>query len=339
MRVLITGGAGFIGSHLCDLHLAQGDQVHVVDDLSTGRISNLEQHADNPLFTMDVEDVSLWAGIGSAVARADRVYHLAAIVGVRRVLQDPLRTMEVNSKATRRVLEAAEQAEQPPTILIASSSEVYGFNRHSQFRENGSLVMHSGNYDRWCYALAKMSDEAMASIISKRSGLATVTVRLFNTIGPRQLGNYGMVLPNFVRQAVANTPLTVFGDGNQIRSFVDVRDTVRALKLLLDEPRASGRIVNVGQEQQITIEDLAKLVIARADSQSSILKLSYKAAYGASYRDIGHRSPRLRLLRALTGFKHEWSLERSIDELIANERQRHAQPLVVEGVRRARHAA
>ncbi|WP_420427536.1 NAD-dependent epimerase/dehydratase family protein [Algiphilus sp.] len=322
MNILITGGAGFIGSHLVDWHRAQGDQVQVVDDLSTGYRENLRAYQQDHAVTLTVADLLDWDGLDEAAAWADRIYHLAAVVGVHRVLADPLRCLDVNVQGTRRVLEAAARA--GTATLIASSSEVYGFNRNASFYEHGSLVLKSADYERWSYAIAKMMDETQAVIFAKRQGLPVVTVRLFNTVGPRQVGAYGMVVPNFVRQAVAGDPVTIFGNGQQTRAFCDVRDTARALSQLNGNPEAFGRIVNVGHDQEITIQALAERVVERASSRSPICHKSYAEAYGMDFRDIDHRSPDLTLLYAITGFCHEWSLDRTLDDLIKAERTQRA---------------
>lgn len=228
-RVLITGGAGFIGSHLADLHLARGDSVYIVDDLSTGCRENISQHAENPNLKFAEADVAEWADLHEALTWADRAYHLAAVVGVKRVLANPLRALDVNLDGTRRLLEVASTAKWRPRVLIASSSEIYGFNAENTFGEDSDLVFHAHDYGRWSYAAAKLADEYYAMAFHDQRHLDVTAVRIFNTIGPRQRGAYGMVIPNFVHQAVAAKPLVVCGDGTQTRSFCDVRDLVRAL--------------------------------------------------------------------------------------------------------------
>lgn len=322
MNILITGGAGFIGSHLVDWHRTQGDRVVVVDDLSTGYKDNLAAYQHDEAVSLVVADLLEWDGLEEAAAWADRIYHLAAVVGVHRVLADPLRCLDVNVEGTRRVLEAAAKA--GTATLIASSSEVYGFNRNASFYEHGSLVLKSADYERWSYAISKMMDETQAAIFAKRRGLPVVTVRLFNTVGPRQVGAYGMVVPNFIRQAVAGDPVTIFGSGEQTRAFCDVRDTARALSQLNGNPEANGRIVNVGHDQEVTIQALAERVVERAASASPICHKSYAEAYGMDFRDIDHRSPDLSLLYKLTGFGHEWSLDSTLDDLIKTERNHRA---------------
>jgi UDP-glucose 4-epimerase len=322
LRVLITGGAGFIGSHLADLHLARGDNVYVVDDLSTGTNANLDHHAGNPNFKLAEADVTEWSELSDALEWADQVYHLAARVGVQRVIADPLRTLDVNIGSTRRVLETAANAKWRPQVLIASSSEVYGFTGAESLKEDGDLVFHSHDQNRWSYALAKLADEFYASAFANQTGLPVTCARLFNTIGPRQSGAYGMVIPRFVEQAVAGVAITVFGDGHQTRSFCDVRDTARALSALAGASVAPGTIVNVGNDHEMRITDVAHMVKTLAHSTSPIEFTSYEAAYGQDFTDIRRRKPDLAKLRELTGFEPAWTLERSITDLIAQEQKR-----------------
>lgn len=324
MRILITGGAGFIGSHLADLHRARGDVVTVVDDLSTGTRANLATHIGRPGFCLERADLLEWPALAEVVASSDRVYHLAAVVGVQRVLDDPMRCLDVNIQTTRRVLDAVLASPQRIPLLLASSSEVYGFNRNPSFYEEGSLVLHSSNFERWSYTVSKLVDETLAAIAARQRHHPLVTVRLFNTIGPRQQGAYGMVVPNFVRRAVAGQPLLVYGDGAQTRAFCDVRDAVRALASLLESPAAHGRIVNVGRDQELSIAELAQRVITRAGSASGIEYRSYEQAYGQDFTDIGHRSPDLSLLHKLIDFEHDWSLDDTLDDLIALARAEQA---------------
>jgi UDP-glucose 4-epimerase len=326
MHVLITGGAGFIGSHLADYHLAKGDQVHVVDNMSTGCLDNLRAHLNNQDFHFHEADILEWQGLKTAVAWADRIYHLAAVVGVQRVLEDPVRVMSTNMAGTERVLRAVHEDVWSPQVLLASSSEVYGFNNVSPYSEDAQLVFASNGRLRWSYALSKLADEYLGFAYHRGKEIDVRVVRLFNTVGPRQVGRYGMVLPRFVRQAVQGEPITVFGDGEQTRSFCDVRDTVVALDMLSRNPDTAGEVVNVGSEREISINALAQLVRGRADSSSPIVHLSYGEAYGEEFEDIRHRRPVLDKLRAYTGFQPRWTLEQTIDELIAH--QRHKAKLV-----------
>jgi UDP-glucose 4-epimerase len=319
MHVLITGGAGFIGSHLTEHHLSLGDQVYVVDNLSTGSLANLKPFRGNTAFRFAEADILHWNGLGEAVAWADRIYHMAAVVGVKKVLEDPVAVMETNMTGTERILHAIHNGGWNPQVIIASTSEVYGFNPESSFAETDHMVLPSAGRLRWAYAVTKLADEFLAFSYARKYGLNIVVVRLFNTIGPNQVGHYGMVVPRFVKQAVHNEPLTIYGEGDQTRSFCDVRDTVVALDRLAGCPEAWGEVVNVGNDQEISIRDLAELIVERASSTSPLQFVSYKDAYGEEFEDVTHRRPVLNKLRALTGFEPEWTLNASLDDLIEKE--------------------
>ena len=320
MNILITGGAGFIGSNLVAHHLAKGDTVHVVDNLSTGSLRNIEAFRTHPKFSFDQADLLVWKRLISAVVKADRIYHLAAIVGVKKVLLDPRAVMETNIAATDRLFRAADAAHPEIQILVASSSEVYGFNTQPAFSETDDIVLRSAGRLRWCYAVTKLTDEYLAYAFMKSAGVHVSIVRLFNTIGLNQTGQYGMVVPNFVQQAVRNQPLSIFGDGTQTRSFCDVRDTIVNLDLLCTNPASNGEIVNVGNDAEISITDLAKLIIARSQSKSEIKYQSYEQAYGLEFEDITHRRPILKKMYALTNHQPQWTLVQTIDSLIDQER-------------------
>jgi len=316
MHVLITGGAGFIGSHLAERHLANGDQVYVVDNLSTGSLSNIDPFRGHPGFRFDEADILHWGGLDKAVAWADRIYHMAAVVGVKKVLEDPVAVMATNMTGTEKLLRAIHHGGWNPQVIIASTSEVYGFNEKDSFAETDNIVLPSAGRLRWAYAVTKLADEFLAFSYARKYGLHIVVVRLFNTIGPNQIGHYGMVVPSFVKQAVQNDPLTVYGEGRQTRSFCDVRDTVVALDRLAGCPEAWGEVVNVGNDQEISIRDLAERVVQRADSNSPIHFMSYKDAYGEEFDDVTHRRPVLNKLKALTGFEPVWGLDNTLDDLI-----------------------
>ncbi len=322
MHVLITGGAGFIGSHLVDLHLSNGDQVHVVDDLSTGVRANLFPHEENPNFRFDAADVLTWDRLDRVVGWADRVYHLAAVVGVYRVIAEPTKVLATNIAGFERVLRAARDGGWKPQVVLASSSEVYGHNDEQVLHEDQDLVVSTRAGTRWGYSVSKIADEALALSYAQRFDIPAVIARFFNTIGPRQIGRYGMVAPRFVAQAVANEPITVFGDGTQTRSFCDVRDTVVALNGLANHTGRDTVVANVGNDREISMTALAELVIARANSRSTIRNVPLREAYGEDFEDIRRRRPSLERLRAMTGFKHQHTLEQTIDDLIAAERHR-----------------
>ena len=322
MHVLVTGGAGFIGSHLVDFHLARGDKVHVVDDLSTGSRRNLRHHRGNPALHFVAADILVWEGLTEACAWADWIYHLAAVVGVFRVLKEPTRVLAVNIAGTERLLRAVEAGGWRPRVLVASTSEVYGPQEGRRLEEEAELHFRSGSGGRWNYAVSKFAAEATAVSYARQFGLPITAVRLFNTIGPRQRGRYGMVVPRFVRQAVAGEPITVFGDGSQTRCFCDVRDTVRALAALLAEPSAVGRVFNVGSQREVSILELAELVRRTSNSSSELRFVPYTEAYGQEFDDIRERRPDLTRLRDLIGFETSHRLETTLDELIAEASSR-----------------
>jgi UDP-glucose 4-epimerase len=322
MHILITGGAGFIGSHLVDLHLACGDQVHVVDDLSTGVHANLAAHEHNPHFRFDEADILTWDKLERAVGWADRIYHLAAVVGVYRVIAEPTKVLATNIAGCERLLRAAHAGGWKPQVVLASSSEVYGHNDEDVLHEDQDLKVSTRAGTRWGYSVSKIADEALGLSYAQRYGIPAVVARFFNTIGPRQVGRYGMVVPRFVAQAVRNEPITVFGGGTQTRSFCDVRDTVVALDALACRAGRDTVIANVGNDREISINDLAELVIERAGSRSPIRSVALREAYGEDFEDIRRRRPNLSRLREMTGFQHTYTLEQTIDDLIALERQR-----------------
>ncbi len=321
MHVLITGGAGFIGSHLVDLHLTRGDQVHVVDDLSTGQYANIARHEAEPAFRFDEADVLTWDRLGRAVAWADRVYHLAAVVGVYRVIAEPTKVLAVNIVGCERVFRAAHDGGWKPQIVLASSSEVYGHGHEGLLTEDIELSVSPRAGTRWGYSVSKIADEAIGLSYSQKYGIPVVISRFFNTVGPRQTGRYGMVVPRLVAQAVRGEPMTVFGDGRQTRSFCDVRDTVQALEAV-SAVTTGCRVLNIGNDREISILDLAELIRTRAASRSEIRLVPLKDAYGEEFEDIRRRRPGLERLRASTGFEHRFTLEDTVDELIAAERAR-----------------
>lgn len=314
MRILITGGAGFIGSHLVDFHLRRGDRVVAVDDLSTGSAANVRQHADNPSFRFVHADLLTWNGLEAAVAEADRIYNMAAVVGMFRVLQQPVETTRVNTFGCERVLHAVVAAGHKPQVVQPSSSSVYGPARYEDLHEDAPITV-SPDAPLMQYALSKFSNEAQGRAYHEKHGISIVIARLFNTAGLRQAGLYGYVLPRFVQQAIAGEPLTVFGDGMQTRSFCDVRDTVAMLDRLAATPAAWGKVVNVGNAQEIRILDLANMVRARTGSDSPVTFVSYEQAYGKSFTQIPQRRPILTRLHELIGYRHDWPLESTVDWL------------------------
>ncbi|MCM0613816.1 NAD-dependent epimerase/dehydratase family protein [Marinobacter sediminum] len=322
MHILITGGAGFIGSNIAEYHLKQGDKVHVVDNLSTGSLANVAAFSKNPEFRFDQADIVTWDGLDTAVAWADRIYHMAAVVGVYRVLSEPVGTMATNIAGTERLLRSVNRDSWAPQVILASSSEVYGPHTEPTLSEDDSLIIQSGAPLRWNYAISKLADEGFGLAYAREHDIPVIIARFFNTVGPRQTGRYGMVVPRFVQKAVANEPITVFGDGEQSRSFCDVRDTVVALDRLASMPDLpNGEIVNVGSDREISINELARLVIECAGSRSTIDHIPYREAYGAEFEDIRHRRPSLDKLHRFTGFEHAWNLEKTLMDLINRARE------------------
>ena len=321
MQILITGGAGFIGSHLADALIARGDSVTVLDDLSTGSIANIRQLKGCERFQYVIDSVMNKSLLAELVDEADVVAHLAAAVGVRLIVESPVRTLDTNIRATELVLQAA--AKKKKKVLITSTSEVYGKSEKFPFNENDDLVMGPPVRGRWSYACSKAIDEFLALAYHRERNLPAVVVRLFNTVGPRQTGAYGMVLPRFVTQALAGQPITVYGDGNQSRCFTWVGDVINALVRLLELPGAEGNIFNVGSDEEISINDLAGIVKEVTGSSSPIRFLSYDEAYGADFEDMVRRVPDLTKIREAIGFSHSKDLRQIVEavtESIAMER-------------------
>lgn len=317
MNVLITGGAGFIGSHLVDYHLARGDKVQAVDDLSTGKLENVEPFLHHSLFRFTQDDLLVWNGLEKAAGWADRIYHLAAVVGVYLVLKEPVKVMATNVACTERLLRVVRSRGGRPQVLLASSSEVYGLSNQAVLSEDSTLLLPSTGGGRWNYAISKLAVEAFGLSYAREFDLHVTVARLFNIIGSRQSGSYGMVVPRFVDQALRGKPITVFGDGGQCRCFCDVRDIAVAFDRLLSNPESAAQIVNVGSDRECSVLELAELVKQRAASASPIRMVSYEEAYGdQEFVDFRRRVPTIEKLRSLTGLEHRYSLEDTIDELI-----------------------
>ncbi len=313
MRFLITGGAGFIGSHLAEELLARGHLVHVLDDLSTGSIDNIRHLKADPRFSYTIDTCASASVVAQLVEGADVVYHLAAAVGVDLIVESPVRTIETNVHCTEVVL--AEAAKQRTPVLIASTSEVYGKSTAFPFREDGDLVMGPSTTGRWSYACSKAIDEFLALAYWKERKLPTVVARLFNTVGPRQTGRYGMVVPTFVGQALSGRPLTVFGDGTQTRCFCHVEDTVNALvELMLLGERAYGEVFNIGSQEEISIFSLAERVRDLTGSDSEIVVIPYEEAYEAGFEDMPRRFPDVAKIERAIG----WATPRRLDEILGD---------------------
>lgn len=320
MRILITGGAGFVGSHLSEALLADGHEVFVLDDLSTGSIDNIAHLKMRPGFNYTIDTVFNDSLTAELVDRADVVFHLAAAVGVKLIVEQPVHTIETNVHGTEVVLRHANKKKK--IVVIASTSEVYGKSVQVPFNEEAELVLGATTRHRWAYACSKMLDEFLALAYWKERKLPVIVVRLFNTVGPRQTGQYGMVLPTFVRQALAGQPITVFGDGTQSRSFTYVGDVVRALIDLMGEPRAVGQVFNIGNVEEITMGQLADKVKAAAGSSSPIVTIPYEQAYEAGFEDMPRRVPDLAKIHSLIGYEPRIGLDEIIDRVIEDFRQR-----------------
>ena len=315
MRVLITGGAGFIGSHLADAYLERGDEVAVIDDLSTGTIENIRHLKVNPRFSYTIDSVHNQPVTAELVDQADVVVHLAAAVGVKLIVESPVRTIETNVRGTEVVLALANKKKKK--VLIASTSEVYGLSADVPFREDGNLVMGATTKGRWSYACSKAIDEFLALAYWREKKLPTTIVRLFNTVGPRQTGRYGMVIPTFVRQALAGRPITVYGDGKQTRCFGYVGDVVGALIKLIDHPDSVGQVFNIGSSEEISIFELAKKVKELTNSTSEIVFMPYDEAYEEGFEDMPRRVPDTSKIKQLVGFEPQMKLEGILQTVIA----------------------
>jgi UDP-glucose 4-epimerase len=314
VRALITGGAGFVGSHLAEHLLAGGHEVLILDNLSTGSIDNITHLKGRPRFDYTIDSVSNGPLVAELIDRSDVVFHLAAAVGVKLIVEQPVHTIETNVHGTEVVLKHASK--KGKLVFIASTSEVYGKSTDVPFREDADLVLGPTEKHRWAYACSKLIDEFLALAYWKERRLPVVVVRLFNTVGPRQTGRYGMVLPNFVRQALAGEPITVFGDGTQSRSFTYVADVVDALVKLAQEPRAVGHVFNIGNTEEITMTALAERVRAATGSRSPIRYIPYDEAYEAGFEDMPRRVPDIAKLKKLIGFQPSVPLDAMIQRVV-----------------------
>jgi len=315
---LVTGGAGFIGSHLCDALLRSGHRVVALDDLSTGSERNIAHLGDDPRFRLVVDSILNRTVVATLVGEVDAIFHLAGAVGVRLVVQQAVRTIETNVLGTAVVLEAASERSCP--ILLASSSEAYGKSSKTPFSETDDLVLGRTTVGRWAYGCSKALDEYLALAYARERSLHATVVRLFNTAGPRQSGQYGMVLPRFVRQALAGEPITVHGDGTQRRCFCDVRDVVDALPRLLAHPRSAGNVFNLGSDEQVTIDQLAHRVREATESPSPIVHVPYAEVWDDQFEDMQLRVPDLERVRNLIGFQPKTRLDQIIERVVAHER-------------------
>lgn len=318
MKILITGGAGFIGSHLADQLLEIGEEIFVIDDLSTGTLKNVEHIQENEKFHLVVDTILHEAVMNELVFKCDQIYHMAAAVGVKLIMNRPVETLETNVKGTEMVLRLANRYKKK--VMIASTSEVYGKVMNGQdahpLSEDSDSLMGTSTKRRWAYACSKALDEFLALAYFEEKKLPIVIVRLFNTVGPRQTGQYGMVIPNFVQKALINKPITVYGDGLQSRSFTHISDVVQAMIRLMNEPEALGQIFNIGNSEEVTIRDLAFLVKEMAKSSSEIEYIPYEKAYGPGFEDMQRRCPDISKIRALIQFETKVDLRGILQSVI-----------------------
>jgi UDP-glucose 4-epimerase len=321
MHYLITGGAGFIGSHLAEHLLEASDSVVVLDNLSTGRFENIRHLVGHPMFTYFVGPVEDPALLAEAGRDCDAIFHLAAAVGVELIVRDPVGTIETNINGTEAVLRFAVRYGK--RVLVASSSEVYGKTAKLPFAEDDDVTYGPTSRPRWAYAISKAVDEFLVRAYVDSKGLPGIVVRLFNTVGPRQLGHYGMVIPRFVDQALRGGPIVVYGDGKQTRCFAHVLDIVSALHDLIRLPQLNGEIVNLGSEERVSISHLAEQVRDRVDPRIEIQHIPYTAVFGASFEDMQDRQPDLRRARKLISYAPRYSLARILDDVIGERLERH----------------
>jgi len=315
-KILITGGAGFIGSHLAEKLLKDGEEVFVVDNLSTGSMDNIKHLQDNQSFHFTKGSIMDKNLIVETVAKVDEIYHLAAAVGVKNIMDNPLNSFLVNIDGTKNILDVAAAKDKKPRILIASSSEVYGKNENIPFTEESDRTYGSILNLRWGYGLSKSSDEFLALAYFKEKQVPTIVTRFFNVIGPRQTGAYGMVVPRFVKQALAEEPITIYGNGGQTRCFTYIGDIVEALTNLMDCPEALGKVFNLGSEEEVTIKELAQKVKELTKSKSEVTFTPYADVYGPNFEDMLHRRPDITKIKNLIGYQPKFNLEESLKKII-----------------------
>jgi UDP-glucose 4-epimerase len=320
LRCLITGGAGFVGSHLAEALLNRGDEVFILDDLSTGSVENIRHLKGVERFHYVFDSITNKHVLAELVDESDTVVHLAAAVGVRLIVESPVRTLETNVYGTQLVLDVASKKKK--LVFVASTSEVYGKSDKVPFREDADLVLGPTTKGRWSYAASKALDEFLALSYWKEKKQPVIVARLFNTVGPRQTGRYGMVMPNFARQALDGSPITVFGTGRQSRCFCDVRDTVEAILRLMSTDSAVGEVINIGSDEEVSVEDLARLVKQRTNSSSSIEYIPYDQAYEPGFEDMLRRVPCLEKLQRLVSFRPATRLTEIVDRVVDHFRKR-----------------
>ncbi|MDD4910353.1 MAG: GDP-mannose 4,6-dehydratase [Candidatus Omnitrophica bacterium] len=320
MKVLITGGAGFIGSHLAEAYLRKGDEVTILDDLSTGSWDNIASFEDNPRLHVMTGSILNGPVVEKLVDKCDVIFHLAAAVGVELVVKRPLESLTTNIKGSEIVIDMAYRYHKK--ILITSTSEIYGKNTNGPLKETDDRILGSPLKSRWGYSTAKAVDEMLAYIYWKEKGLPSIIVRLFNTVGPRQTGSYGMVIPRFVKQAINNENITVYGSGKQTRCFLHVGDAVNAIAALMDEKGAVGEVFNIGSQEEVSIEKLAEKIIKLTGSKSNIVYVPYNQAYEEGFEDMQRRVPDTGKINKLIGFKPSYNLEEIINDVIGFYRRK-----------------
>ena len=325
IRVLVTGGAGFIGSHLVESLLKDGQKVTVIDDLSTGRMENISHLVNNKNLSVYIDTILNENLMRRLISKSEFIYHLAAAVGVKYIIENPLRSIQTNVRGTEIVLELSSElsrGKHKKKVLLTSTSEIYGKNENIPFKEGDDRVLGPTTINRWSYSCTKALDEFLALAYYEEKKLPVIVVRLFNTCGPRQVGDYGMVIPRFIEQAISNRPLTVYGNGKQTRSFLYVGDAVKAMKLLSRHPEATGEIFNIGSPEGITIKELAKKIINLTGSKSKIQYIPYRKVYQNHFEDTIHRLPDITKIKALIGFKSIYNLNDILKEMIAEYSRR-----------------
>lgn len=315
MRILITGGCGFIGSHLADYHLKKNHEVQVIDNLTTGSLNNIAAIQNNPHFKFYKDDLLTWDKLDDLIDWSDRIYHLAAVVGIFKVITDPVTVLKTTLIGTQRILDSLSKNKSNKTLIITSSSSVYGDNPKHLLKEDDNLIVKPHNHPLSPYAVSKLTVESMALAYYTSKNIQVILPRLFNVIGPHQTGLYGMVVPRFIHQAYKRIPFTVYGNGEQTRSFCDVRDCISMLDLLASTPAAIGQIVNVGNDDETSINHLAKMISNIANCELKIEYISYEEAYGSDFIDTIQRRPDISKMFDLIHFKHKWPLEKTLKDL------------------------
>ena len=317
MKVLVTGGCGFIGSHLVEELLKEGHSIIVVDDLSSGSLQNISIIKDHPHFSLFIDSVLNQPLMKELVSKVDTIFHLAAAVGVKMLVEEPLRSIEINVRGTENVLKAASTFKKK--VILTSSSEVYGKNEDVPFSEDDNIVLGSTKISRWSYGCTKALDEFLVFAYKREKDLPSIIVRLFNTIGPRQTGRYGMVVPRFISQALSKRPITVYGDGNQSRSFTYISDVIGALISLSQTETAVGEVFNVGSEEEITMKELALMVKRLTKSSSEIVYIPYKDVYQEGFEDMERRVPDISKIKTIIGYQPKISLEEGLKKIVISE--------------------